>query len=55
MNMVNSEVKKELGEELFGQVQAVADSVTAKTLDNFQQISPDDMGFDGPEGIDHED
>lgn len=53
--MVNSEVKKELGEELFGQLQAVAGSVTAKTLDNFQQINPDNMGFDGSEGIDHED
>lgn len=52
--MINSEVKKALGEELFGQLQAVAGSVTAKTLDNFQQINQDDMGFDGQEGIDNE-
>lgn len=51
--MVNSEQKKELGEEWFGKLQ---EEVTVSTDDSLQDflaiVRADSMGFDGKEGVD---
>lgn len=52
--MVSSEQKKDIGAELFSQLQVEVKSAPKKELNDFQQKDPDAMGFDGQEGIDNE-
>lgn len=52
--MVSSEQKKDIGSELFSQLQVEVKSAPKKELNDFQQKDPDAMGFDGQEGIDNE-
>ena len=53
--MVGSEQRKDIGAELFEQLHTEVKSAQEKELNDFQQADPDAMGFDGSEGIDHED
>lgn len=53
--MVSSEQRKDIGAELFSQLQSEMKSAPEKELNDFQQADPDAMGFDGREGIDNED
>lgn len=51
--MVNSEQKKELGEEWFGKLQEEVITSQEEGLRDFlASVKADSMGFDGKEGID---
>ena len=53
--MVLSEQRKEIGDRLFTQLQDEVCSSDRQKLDGFlANIRPDDMGFNGKEGIDED-
>lgn len=53
--MVSSEQRKNIGNEFFVQLQNEVSEAKKEKLDDFlSNIKPNDMGFDGKEGLDED-